>query len=307
MDFNPLHREGGDVLQILHVFVNQTISIHSTARVETISSRQAVHYTVISIHSTARVETRRNAAGLRSWSNFNPLHREGGDEEPRFCICSYHTISIHSTARVETMSLTWKQFARQNFNPLHREGGDFIFIQMCRNIHDFNPLHREGGDFAFCNSSSVILAFQSTPPRGWRQLLLEESLSVQIFQSTPPRGWRRRRAVLVALFIIFQSTPPRGWRRHPPAPALPSTDFNPLHREGGDIASLVFVSCSAYFNPLHREGGDALIFAASGTLTSFQSTPPRGWRHRHGQGVRHPYIISIHSTARVETLEIADV
>ena len=56
-------------------------------------------------------------------------------------------------------------------------------------------------------------------------------------------------------------------------------DFNPLHREGGDASIVRTMQKKSDFNPLHREGGDRLfdIFKIL-------------------------HIISIHSTARVETL-----
>ena len=101
-DFNPLHREGGDLSEDASVQVLQ-ISIHSTARVETAGFPAAYHHFEISIHSTARVET----------------DRKDPDAEKR-------VISIHSTARVET----WY--------------GCEYWVQML---------------------------FQSTPPRGWRPRL----------------------------------------------------------------------------------------------------------------------------------------
>ena len=55
--------------------------------------------------------------------------------------------------------------------------------------------------------------------------------------------------------------------------------FNPLHREGGDGYLCIQPISLWYFNPLHREGGD-----------------PPGDTGISGTGV-----ISIHSTARVET------
>ena len=56
-----------------------TISIHSTARVETEYYTLKIHEITISIHSTARVETFEAGGGMEALRHFNPLHREGGD------------------------------------------------------------------------------------------------------------------------------------------------------------------------------------------------------------------------------------
>ena len=77
-DFNPLHREGGDV-----------------------DERCGRYSYNISIHSTARVETGETLNVFQVWY-FNPLHREGGDSKP-FKSIALSAISIHSTARVETL------------------------------------------------------------------------------------------------------------------------------------------------------------------------------------------------------------
>ena len=53
---------------------------------------------------------------------------------------------------------------------------------------------------------------------------------------------------------------------------------------------------SWHFNPLHHEGGDPLPYTVVTECHRFQSTPPRGWRRPFGR-----FIISIHSTTRVET------
>ena len=56
------------------------ISIHSTARVETVNGYEIEVVSKISIHSTARVETLWNSTErYGDTRNFNPLHREGGD------------------------------------------------------------------------------------------------------------------------------------------------------------------------------------------------------------------------------------
>ena len=143
--FNPLHREGGDPWSLPSVRMVLSISIHSTARVETKYKNPERIFNGISIHSTARVETEMIVA---------------------FHCCT--PISIHSTARVETLL------------PGNREWLAGISIHSTARVE-------------------TLLSFCPVLP--------------EVFQSTPPRGWRHLRA------------PPR-----------PSTNnFNPLHREGGDI------------------------------------------------------------------------
>ena len=56
------------------------------------------------------------------------------------------------------------------------------------------------------------------------------------------------------------------------------------------------------FNPLHREGGDRYILRTQSGQPRFQSTPPRGWRRRAYEPGNRRTTISIHSTARVETM-----
>ena len=105
-----------------------------------------------------------------------------------------------------------------------------------------------------------------------------------------------------------------------------TVNFNPLHREGGDINELDLELYTDNFNPLHREGGDVEYSNSAGLMWGFQSTPPRGWRliehldfehlikfqstpprgwRRNGKR-RTPdrSKISIHSTARVETRNV---
>ena len=80
-----------------------------------------------------------------------------------------------------------------------------------------------------------------------------------------------------------------------------SSNFNPLHHEGGDGTTVVsshewhIISIhsttrvetftrttqkmsSYYFNPLHHEGGDEDTVQEINRQVEFQSTPPRGWR-----------------------------
>ena len=58
-NFNPLHREGGDYVSSPDYQILYSISIHSTARVETQYGILIFQIKFISIHSTARVETKK--------------------------------------------------------------------------------------------------------------------------------------------------------------------------------------------------------------------------------------------------------
>ena len=124
---------------------------------------------------------------------------------------------------------------------------------------NFNPRLREGGDMFLMILMDIVILFQSTPPRG------------------------RRRIVRTSTFA-------------------PGMHFNPRLREGGDSAWLPIWFASGYFNPRLREGGDVYeafyadkyfisIHASAREATTipalsplsvarFQSTPPRGRRHR---------------------------
>ena len=79
----------------------EIISIHTTAKVVTTIKIIAVNKTMISIHTTAKVVTGRDITIVRSLTDFNPHHREGGDQ-----------------------SDAGTYFFYNHFNPHHREGGD---------------------------------------------------------------------------------------------------------------------------------------------------------------------------------------
>ena len=151
------------------------------------------------------------------------------------------------------------------------------------------------------------------------------------------------KAVIDKVLLEFQSTPPRGWRPGHQTAGLLLGYFNPLHREGGDESSHHQYGKTHDFNPLHREGGDYCGQCNKcGYYSQFQSTPPRGWRPGPTKSTRQPgyyfgwspdcsptigcsplfqstpprgwrpaeaaaeaaiFTISIHSTARVETLQ----
>ena len=79
-------------------------------------------------------------------------------------------------------------------------------------------------------------------------------------------------------------------------------DFNPLHREGGDSVTRILQSVSRNFNPLHREGGDCQSpVPASTSGHNFNPLHREGGDLTLFQPREAAKVISIHSTARVET------
>ena len=112
-----------------------------------------------------------------------------------------------------------------------------------------------------------------------------------------------------SVVTIFQSTLPRGERRRPVRPAVSySGHFNPRSHEGSDYPLQTFRHKATYFNPRSHEGSDDFhcvpkyrrchisihaptrgatipdFFANS--INVFQSTLPRGERHKRGYNRR---------------------
>ena len=193
-------------------YIKAGISIHSTARVETHCVTDYFVYRIISIHSTARVETERNRQASWMVTNFNPLHREGGDfmtwrgdiwactfqstpprgwRRPCNPVTSrYIVISIHSTARVETISMT----AIDNVVVISIHSTARVETirpeqEACRQKY-FNPLHREGGDQRMGKCKRMPDYFNPLHREGGDLGSPGLFPSSKLFQSTPPRGWR---------------------------------------------------------------------------------------------------------------------
>ena len=191
-DFNPLHREGGDTPEMIVQNILLDISIHSTARVETITFGDSTDYVLISIHSTARVETLIKDGTCIVPDDFNPLHREGGDD-------FNDQISVRGEQFQSTPPRGWRHFMREE------SPGEYS---------DFNPLHREGGDWVNSSTRWSNSRFQSTPPRGWRLLArTKPPWARRDFNPLHREGGDCRRYRRYNISIKFQSTPPRGWRQ----------------------------------------------------------------------------------------------
>ena len=121
----------------------------------------------ISIHSTARVETIWEGPRCTHLTDFNPLHREGGDTlSTAYCASSGVFQSTPPRGwRPKPQTIT--RLSSWNFNPLHREGGDkvigMIFKRQAISIHSTARVETFSEPFKVGNP-----LFQSTPPRGWR-------------------------------------------------------------------------------------------------------------------------------------------
>ena len=80
--------------------------------------------------------------------------------------------------------------------------------------------------------------------------------------------------------MIFQSTPPRGWRRQ----------------------WTLLLRIVTIFQSTPPRGWRQHMILGTLHITVFQSTPPRGWRLISPVALADGWVISIHSTARVETV-----
>ena len=168
------------------------ISIHSTARVETLISKDYIDPRIISIHSTARVETVDTVQNLRSLIYFNPLHREGGDKYP----LEYP----HLNPRFQsTPPRGWR--LRHNLSSF--------------TLTKFQSTPPRGWRQYFLPHTHQHIQFQSTPPRGWRLSSLPSAACAVPISIHSTARVETFFDISIAPFSIFQSTPPRGWRHHP--------------------------------------------------------------------------------------------
>ena len=146
-----------------------------------------------------------------------------------------------------------------DFNPRSREGSDDVLSSNDFIFHDFNPRSREGSDYYSENPASDGTTFQSTLPRGERR--------------DPKRLWMFGSSISI-------HAPARGATQcHLPQIAI-YNNFNPRSREGSDTKYVGKYCFLDYFNPRSREGSDFLRSRGNTKPSLFQSTLPRGERHR---------------------------
>ena len=102
---------------------------------------------------------------------------------------------------------------------------------------------------------------------------------------------------------MFQSTFPRGERRHWRHPDSPRWyGFNPRSHEGNDICRRRPLMQDMCFNPRSHEGNDHRGDIFQVLIRKFQSTFPRGERHRRSDRERYCKAVSIHVPTRGTTL-----
>ena len=184
---------------------------------------------------------------------FNPRLREGGDKKQIFFSASL-SISIHASAREATRASFFVSHNRifQSTPPRGRR----LLIQF-RNLQktNFNPRLREGGDFdsSRCSASTGI------------------SIHASAREATRSRIWQHMRC-----YISIHAS-----AREATIGSIKSTlgfgNFNPRLREGGDPFSSIHHH--PYGISIHASAREATIISSqTGSLSEFQSTPPRGRR-----------------------------
>ena len=100
---------------------------------------------------------------------------------------------------------------------------------------------------------------------------------------------------------IFQSTFPRGERRIRCRSERIRIAFNPRSREGNDVQNGTDLFNTHSFNPRSREGNDSSAYSYASSISSFQSTFPRGERPVSSAEPAVSSALSIHVPARGTT------
>ena len=211
---------------------------------------------------------------------FNPRTREGCDlYQSRLIICYWPFQSTHP----------------RGVRPAGGQPDDDL-------VYRFNPRTREGCDPAGLCPALARYRFQSTHPRGVRLLCIRWDRMGLSFQSTHPRGVRQFRIHNLSGWSVFQSTHPRGVRRALRYRATWCKRFNPRTREGCDDSAGGPKVRQQCFNPRTREGCDVDQRRADRKASTFQSTHPRGVRHKCKASFSAVSLVSIHAPARGATL-----
>ena len=254
----------------------------------------------ISIHAPARGATVPVPVIFCPTGNFNPRSREGSDSDQklvRLCFFKFQS----TLPRGERPKSEMLQGSSVQFQSTLPRGERPLRIYPAFNSDNFNPRSREGSDPADSILSIASTVFQSTLPRGERQCSSQSLPSLYPFQSTLPRGERLRTSELpepphdfnprsregsddyfgvsIEYFLISIHAPARGATGcfigkidkfiisiHAPA------------RGATKIGNVTRIFCPISIHAPAR-GATALV-NTSNRIHQFQSTLPRGERHR---------------------------
>ena len=170
--------------------------------------------------------------------------------------------------------------SRTYFNPLHHEGGDTVSRTFIPEPNYFNPLHHEGGDeYPLTRNFSLTCDFNP---------LHHEGGDLHFRHTFQPLGP-----------ISIHSTTRVETYQAPETPEGPGISIHSTTRvETGHIPP----DKSCYPISIHSTTRvETFRKPHWANCALFQSTPPRGWRHKGTIPVPLASSISIHSTTRVET------
>ena len=204
-----------------------------------------------------------------------------------------------------------------HFNPCTHVGCDTWTPARALDYLNFNPRTHVGCDEGDRQEAHRARGFQSTHPRGvrlypslttphdttisihaptWGATIVHRSrLPLCVFQSTHPRGVRQLRNYRNNGIIVFQSTHPRGVR-HIRGLRDAENERISIHAPtwGATLCSRRHCQLQWHFNPRTHVGCDQLYAHIDQFHIRFQSTHPRGVRHR-GHDRWTETFISIHA------------
>ena len=167
---------------------------------------------------------------------------------------------------------------------------------------DFNPRTPCGVRLKAKVPVPLGCRFQSTHPmRGATKGKGSRAAWVQISIHAPHAGCDMAKNKAANKPAQFQSTHPRGVRLAYCVTKEKEINFNPRTREGCDERTTRSRLSPPDFNPRTREGCDMPMTLRASRCCTFQSTHPRGVRHKV---TREPFLalmISIHAPARGAT------
>ena len=237
----------------------------------------------VSIHAPAREATRTVPARPSTPApvRFNPRPRAGSDCRPGRITTDHARKWFQSTPPRGKRRIQDRQVNPSGFNPRPRAGSDPLNLRHHRRWNGFNPRPRAGSDSSGRRRAAEP-CFNPRPRAGsdaWRCMSPLSNDNVSIHAPAREATCCRSGDDMPLRQQGFQSTPPRGKRRVAECARGHRQRFNPRPRAGSDLTSTMLLSCRR-FNPRPRAGSDSPRRQPYVVEPMFQSTPPRGKRHR---------------------------